>query len=432
MSTNTAIKDLGKKIIFTLGMILLFRLGSFIPVPGVDVVELEKIYQRNEGSIIGILNMLSGGSLARMSIFALAIMPYITASIVVQLLSSLYAPLIELKKDGVAGRTKLNQISRYLTLLFASVQAYGLIFGLESFSNSYAVSIITIDLKIFRFIALITLVIGTFILMWIGEQISSKGIGNGTSLVIFVGIIVGLPKALVNLFELSRNGTIAPYVLILVSFGVIFLISFIIFLERSQRRILVIYPKRQVGNKLYGGDSNYLPLKINTSGVIPPIFANSVLLFPATIAAFNPNSSSKLLWFFSTYLSHGKFLFIIAYIILIMFFCFFYSSIVFNIEEVSQNLKKQNAYIPGIRPGKNTAEYLSVIINRLAFLGGVYLSFVCIVPEILMSNYSFSFALGGTSFLIVVNVVIDSFVQIQTSLFSSRYENLVKKMKLRK
>ncbi|MBF8246625.1 MAG: preprotein translocase subunit SecY [Rickettsia sp.] len=430
--SNNAIKELGKKILFTLSLLFLFRLGSFIPVPGIDGIELDKIYQKSEGSVIGVLNMLSGGSLARMSVFALAIMPYITASIIVQLLSSLYTPLIEMKKEGSSGRAKLSQIARYLTLLFATFQAYGLSVGLESFGNAYGVSLITIDLKIFRFISVLTLVVGTFILMWIGEQISTKGIGNGTSLIIFVGIVVGLPKAITTLFELSRNAVMPPYVLVLVFLGVIFLISFIIFFERSQKRLLIIYPKRQVGNKLYGGDSNYMPLKINTAGVIPPIFASSILLFPSTIAAFNPNSSSKILWFFSNYLSHGKLLFILLYIVFIVFFCFFYSNIVFNVEEVAQNLKKQNAYIPGIRPGKNTADYLSSVIRRLTILGGAYLSFVCVVPEILMHQYSFSFALGGTSFLIVVNVVMDSFVQIQTSMFSSRYENLVKKMKLRK
>ncbi len=427
-------KDLVNRILFTLAMLFICRIGAFIPVPGIDGTVLEEIYSNSEGNILGMLNMLSGGSLGRMSIFSLAIMPYITASIIVQLASSIYKPLSDLKKEGGDSRKKISQISRYLTVVFAAFQAYGLTVGTELFAQSYGRSIIIIPSSLFRISSVLTLVVGTVVLMWIGEQISNRGIGNGTSMIIFIGIIVGLPKGIFSIFELSRKGAISPVVLILIFLGVFVIISVIIFFEKAQRRVLIVYPKRQVGNKLYGGDSSYMPLKLNTSGVIPPIFANSLLLvFPTTIAAFySSESGSKFLSFFTTYLSQGKILYVILYALLIIFFCFFYSSIVFNSDDVAANLKKQDAYIPGIRPGKNTSEYFSSLLNKINVIGSVYLSFVCILPEILFKKYSVSFALGGTSFLIVVNVVLDTFIQIQTNLFSSKYESLIKKMKLKK
>ncbi|KAF8818183.1 preprotein translocase subunit SecY [Rickettsia endosymbiont of Cardiosporidium cionae] len=422
--------DLISRILFTLFILLIYRIGAFVPVPGLDSNVLYQIAERHQQGILGMFNMLSGGSLGRMSIFALAIMPYITASIVVQLLTITYKPLSDLKKDGEASRKKLSQISRYLTVIFAGFQAYAITLGLESMSEPYG-SVIVIDISMFRFSTITTLIVGTVFLMWLGEQISSRGIGNGTSLIIFIGIISGLPSAMINIFELSRKGMMGGYVVVLIFLGVLLMIAIIVFFEKAHRKVLVFYPKRQMGNKLYGGESTHMPLKLNTSGVIPPIFASSVLLFPTTIANFSANKPG-ITSFISNYLGHGKPLFIMLYIIMIVFFSFFYTQIVFNAEDVAQNLKKQGAYILGIRPGASTMNYFNHLLKKLTTIGSVYLSFICVVPELLMNNYSIAFALGGTSFLIVVNVVLDSLTQIQTYLFSSKYENLIKKMKLKK
>jgi len=420
--------ELSSRILFTLGILIICRFGSFIPIPGIDSLALASIVQQNQGGILGMFNMLSGGSLERMSIFALAIMPYITASIVIQLMTIAYKPLEDLKKDGEVGRRKINQLSRYLTVLFAAFQAYGVTVGLEATVTPYG-SVVIIDSFIFKISTVTTLVVGTMFLMWLGEQISSRGIGNGTSLIIFIGIISGLPSAMISMFELSRKGAMSPFVVMAICSGVLSMIVIIIFFERAQRKVLVRYPKRQVGNKIYGGDSTHMPLKLNTSGVIPPIFASSVLLFPATISDFS-GGNSEIMGEISRYLGHGKPLFIILYASLIMFFSFFYTAVVFNSEETSNNLRKHGAYIPGRRPGKNTAEYFDYLLTRLTVIGGTYLSVICIVPELMMNKYSIAFALGGTSFLIVVNVVLDTFTQIQTHLFSARYEGLVKKMRL--
>lgn len=421
--------DLWNRIVFTLAVLVVCRIGSFIPIPGVDSVALSSFAEQNQAGILGMFNMLSGGSLGRMSIFALAIMPYITASIVIQLMTIAYKPLENLKKDGEAGRRKLNQISRYLTVLFASFQAYGVAIGLESTVTPHG-QIVIISSAIFKFSTIITLVVGTMFLMWLGEQISSRGIGNGTSLIIFIGIVSGLPSAVISLFELSRKGAISPLVVIAMCVGVIAIIATIVFFERAQRKVLVQYPKRQVGNKIYGGDSTHIPLKLNTSGVIPPIFASSVLLFPATISGFS-SDQSDILAAISHHLGHGKPLFILLFVLMIIFFSFFYTAVVFNSEDTAKNLKKHGAYIPGRRPGKNTAEYFDYLLTRLTVVGSLYLSAICVIPELVMNKYSVAFALGGTSFLIVVNVVLDTFAQIQTYLFSSRYEGLVKKMKLK-
>ncbi|NRB10472.1 MAG: preprotein translocase subunit SecY [Rickettsiaceae bacterium] len=420
--------DLSSRILFTLAILIVCRIGSFIPVPGIDSVALAALAERGQGGILGMFNLLSGGSLARMSIFALAIMPYITASIIIQLMTIAYKPLENLKKEGEVGRRKINQLSRYLTVLFAGFQAYGVAIGLESTVTPYG-PVVIISSLIFKVSTVITLVVGTMFLMWLGEQISSRGIGNGTSLIIFIGIISGLPSAIVSMFELSRKGGISPILVFVICAGVLAMIATIIFFERAQRRVLVQYPKRQVGNKIYGGDSTHMPLKLNTSGVIPPIFASSVLLFPATITGFS-NDSSGILATISHHLGHGRPLYIFLYITLIMFFSFFYTAVVFNAEETANNLRKHGAYIPGRRPGKNTAEYFDYLLTRITVIGGMYLSVICIVPELLMNKYSVAFALGGTSFLIVVNVVLDTFGQIQTHLFSTRYEGMVKKMKL--
>ena len=421
--------ELSSRILFTLSVLVVCRIGSFIPIPGIDSIALASLAERNQGGILGMFNMLSGGSLERMSIFALAIMPYITASIVIQLMTIAYKPLENLKKDGEVGRRKITQLSRYLTVLFAAFQAYGMTMGLESTVTPYG-PVVIIDSLIFKVSTVTTLVVGTMFLMWLGEQISSRGIGNGTSLIIFIGIVSGLPSAVIGMFELSRKGGMSPVAVMAICAGVIAMIAVIIFFERAQRKVLVQYPKRQVGNKVYGGDSTHMPLKLNTSGVIPPIFASSVLLFPATISSFS-GGDSEVMGMVSRYLGHGKPLFILLYIALIMFFSFFYTAVVFNSEETANNLRKNGAYVPGRRPGKNTAEYFDYLLTRLTVMGSLYLSVVCIVPELLMNKYSVAFALGGTSFLIVVNVVLDTFTQIQTHLFSARYEGMVKKMRLK-
>ena len=421
--------ELSSRILFTLSILLVCRVGSFIPIPGIDSVALASLAEQSQAGILGMFNMLSGGSLGRMSIFALAIMPYITASIIIQLMTIAYKPLENLKKEGETGRRKINQLSRYLTVLFAAFQAYGVAIGLESTATPHG-PVVILPSFIFKISTITTLVVGTMFLMWLGEQISSRGIGNGTSLIIFVGIISGLPSAVIGMFELSRKGVMSPLSVISISAGVVVMIAIIVYFERAQRKILVQYPKRQVGNKIYGGEATHLPLKLNTSGVIPPIFASSILLFPATIAGF-AGEKSEVISSLSHYLGHGKPLFILFYVFLIMFFSFFYTAVVFNSEETANNLRKHGAYVAGRRPGKNTAEYFDYLLTRLTVIGGLYLSVVCVVPELLMNKYSVAFALGGTSFLIVVNVVIDTFTQIQTHLFSSRYEGLVKKMKLK-
>ncbi|HJD61056.1 MAG TPA: preprotein translocase subunit SecY [Rickettsia endosymbiont of Columbicola hoogstraali] len=421
--------DLINRIIFTIFVLIICRFGSFIPIAGIDAIALGSIAEKNQSGILGMFNMLSGGSLGRMSIFALAIMPYITASIIIQLMSVAYKPLENLKKEGEAGKRKINQLSRYLTVLLASLQAYGVAVSLESIGTNTG-PVVIIPGLFFKITTVITLVVGTMLLMWLGEQITQRGIGNGTSLIIFIGIISGVPSAIISMFELSRKGALSPLVTIAVCVGVVILISIIIFFEKAQRKLLVQYPKRQVGNKIYGGDSTYMPLKLNTSGVIPPIFASSILLFPATLANFS-SSNSEIMNMLTYYLGHGKPIYILLYVALIMFFSFFYTAIVFNSEETANNLRKYGAYIPGKRPGKNTTEYFDYILTRLTVVGGIYLSIICIIPELLMNKYVISLSLGGTSFLIVVNVVLDTLSQIQTYLFSSKYESLMKKVKLK-
>lgn len=428
-STQKSNKDLANRVIFTILALIVCRFGSFIPIAGIDSVALSSVAEQNQSGILGMFNMLSGGSLGRMSIFALAIMPYITASIIIQLMSIAYKPLENLKKEGEVGKRKINQLSRYLTVLLASFQAYGVAISLEHVVTNVG-PVVIIPGLFFKVTTVITLVVGTMFLMWLGEQISGRGIGNGSSLIIFIGIVSGVPSAIISMFELSRSGGLSPIVVMAICLGVIVIIAIIIFFEKAQRKVLVQYPKRQVGNKIYGGDSTHMPLKLNTSGVIPPIFASSILLFPVTIANFSSNNS-EIMSLLTFHLGHGKPLYILLYVALIMFFSFFYTAVVFNSEETANNLRKYGAYIPGKRPGKNTAEYFDYLLTRLTVIGGIYLSFICIVPEMLMNKYAVSFALGGTSFLIVVNVVLDTFVQIQTHLFSSRYEGLIKKMKLK-
>ena len=421
--------DLVSRIVFTILILIVCRFGSFIPIPGIDSIALSSVAEKNQSGILGMFNMLSGGSLGRMSIFALAIMPYITASIIIQLMSVAYKPLENLKKEGEVGKRKVNQLSRYLTVLLASFQAYGVAISLELIVTNTGPVVILAGF-FFRVTTVITLVVGTMLLMWLGEQITQRGIGNGTSLIIFIGIISGVPSAIISMFELSRKGALSPLIALAVCIGVVVLIAIIIFFEKAQRKLLVQYPKRQVGNKIYGGEATHMPLKLNTSGVIPPIFASSILLFPATLANFS-NSNSETMGMLTYYLGHGKPVYILLYVALIMFFSFFYTAIVFNSEETANNLRKYGAYIPGKRPGKNTSDYFDYILTRLTVIGGIYLSVICVIPELLMNKYVISLSLGGTSFLIVVNVVLDTMTQIQTYLFSSKYEGLMKKVKLK-
>jgi preprotein translocase subunit SecY len=428
-STQKSNKDLVNRIIFTIFALIVCRWGAFIPIAGIDSVALNTVAEQNQSGILGMFNMLSGGSLGRMSIFALAIMPYITASIIIQLMSIAYKPLENLKKEGEVGKRKINQLSRYLTVLLASFQAYGVAISLEHITTSVG-PVVIMPSVFFKVTTVVTLVVGTIFLMWLGEQITSRGIGNGSSLIIFIGIVSGVPSAIISMFELSRSGGLSPIIVFAICLGVVAIIGIIIIFEKAQRKVLVQYPKRQVGNKIYGGDATHMPLKLNTSGVIPPIFASSILLFPITIANFS-SGNSEIMSLLTFHLGHGRPIYILLYVSLIMFFSFFYTAIVFNSEETANNLRKYGAYIPGRRPGKNTSEYFDYLLTRLTVIGGIYLSFVCVVPEMLMNKYAVSFSLGGTSFLIVVNVVLDTFGQIQTHLFSNKYEGLIKKMKLK-
>jgi len=429
ISSKNSQSDLLNRVMFTLGILVICRIGSFIPIAGIDSSVLGDIAAENQSGILGMFNMLSGGSLGRMSIFALAIMPYITASIIMQLLTLAYKPLENLKKDGEAGRRKITQLSRYFTVILASMQAYGVAVGLLSMATS-AGSVVVIEPAFFKITTVVTLVVGTMFLMWLGEQITGRGIGNGSSLIIFVGIVSGLPSAIISTFELSRRGGASPLVAIGVCAMVVAMIAIIIFFERAQRKVLVQYPKRQVGNKIYGGDATHMPLKLNTSGVIPPIFASSLLLFPLTIANFS-GSNSPFMDGLVYYLGHGKPLYIVFYAALIICFSFLYTAVVFNSEETANNLRKYGAYIPGKRPGSNTSEYFDYLLTRLTVLGSIYLCVICIIPEVFMNKLAVAFSLGGTSLLIVVNVVIDTFTQIQTHMFSGKYEGLIRKMKIK-
>jgi preprotein translocase subunit SecY len=419
--------ELKRRLWFTIGALVVFRIGAYIPVPGVDPVALAEIFHRNAGGIAGMLDVFSGGSIGRMSILALSIMPYISASIIMQILTTVVPSLEALKKEGEAGRKKINQYTRYGTVVLAAFQAYGIAVGLESQAN-----VVHDPGLFFRFVTIVTLVGGTLLLMWIGEQITARGVGNGVSLIIFAGIVAALPNAMVQTLELGRTGALSALFIIALAVGVIVVVSVVVFVETAQRRIVVQYPKRQVGNKMYGGEASHLPLKINTSGVIPPIFASSLLLFPATIASFQGNAGEPgIAQWIATYLAHGQPLYLLAYIGLIVFFCFFYTTVVFNPNDTAENLKKNGGFVPGIRPGKNTAEYLEYILNRLTVIGALYLSAVCILPELLIARGGVPFYFGGTSLLIVVSVTLDTVTQIQAHLLAHQYEGLIKKARLR-
>ena len=423
--------ELKNRIWFTLGALVIYRLGTYIPIPGIDPTILTDIFSRNAGGILSMFDMFSGGALGRMTIFALNIMPYISASIIVQLLTAVSPQLEALKKEGESGRKKLNQYTRFGTVGLAAVQAYGIAVGLEGLRGSLG-SAVTDPGMFFRLVTVITLTGGTVFLMWLGEQITARGVGNGISLIIFAGIVANLPHALVALLELGRTGAISTVTIIFFFVMAIVVIGFIVFMERAQRRILVQYPKRQQGNKMFGGEASHLPLKLNTSGVIPPIFASSLLLLPATLASFNAaGGGTGILAEITAYLAHGRPLYMLLYIALIVFFSFFYTAIVFNPVETADNLRKYGGFIPGIRPGKNTSDYLDYVLTRLTVVGSAYLAVVCILPEFLISQYSVPFYFGGTSLLIVVSVTMDTVAQIHSHLLAHQYEGLIKKSKLR-
>ena len=418
--------ELRQRILFTLGAVVVARLGTYIPMPGIDPGELARQLTQQSGGLLDVFNVLAGGAIGRMAIFSLGIMPYISASIIIQLMTTVFPELENLKKEGEAGRKVINQYTRYGTVGLAAVQAYGIALGLENWGH-----VVIAPGLFFRLSAVITLTGGTILLMWIGEQITSRGVGNGISLIIFAGIVARFPQYIGQAFESVRTGAIGP---IMVIAGILFvaaLVTGIVFMERAQRRLLVQYPKRQVGNKMYGGESSHLPLKLNVSGVIPPIFASSILLMPTTVAGFNAQNIPDWLQTIVTYISHGQPLYLVLYGLLILFFAFFYTSIVFNPEETADNLKKYSGFIPGIRPGKKTAEHIDYVLTRVTVVGALYLAGVCLIPEIASSYYNVPFYLGGTSILIVVSVTMDTVAQIQSHLIAQQYEGLIKKAKLR-
>lgn len=422
--------ELKQRILFALGALIVFRIGSFIPLPGIDPMVVKQTF--GGAGIMNMLSMFTGGALSRMSIFALGIMPYISASIIVQLMTLVSKEMESLKKEGETGRKKLNQYTRWLTLLLAGLQALGVAYGLES-ANAGGHPAVMLPGWFFRISTMVTLTGGTMFVLWLAEQITSRGVGNGSSLIIFVGIVAGLPGAIVSMFQLSRSGELAGWMVVGILLMAVSIVSFVVFMERAQRRLLVQYPKRQVGQKVFGGESSHMPLKLNSANVIPAIFASSILLLPATWQSFSqpenmPDWVNNLL----IALQHGQPLFMGLYAALIFFFTFFYTAIVVNPEDMADNLKKFGGFIPGIRPGKNTAEYIDYVITRLTMVGALYLTAVCLVPEFVISKMpSVPFYLGGTSLLIVVSVTLDTVGQIHSHLLAHQYEGLIKKAKLR-
>ncbi len=419
-------EDLKKRIWFTLGALLVYRLGTYIPIPGIDPVALNQLVQQNASGILGWINGLAGGALGRMAIFALNIMPYISASIIMQLMTTVSPHLEQLKKEGETGRKQINQYTRYGTVILAAMQAYGIAIGLEGSGN-----VVIESGWFFRATTVITLVGGTVFLMWLGEQITARGIGNGISLIIFAGIVAELPGALAGTLELGRQGILSTYVILGFAVMAIAVIMFIVFVERAQRRLLVQYPKRQVGNKMFQGDASHLPLKLNTAGVIPPIFASSLLLLPITVANLS-QGGPEWLTTVTALLGPGQPLFLALFAAMIIFFCFFYTAIVFNPKDTADNLKKYGGFIPGIRPGERTAEYIDYVLTRITVVGALYLTIVCLLPEAIRANAGrIPFYFGGTSLLIVVSVTMDTVAQLQSHLLAHQYEGLIKKTKLR-
>ncbi len=425
--------ELKKRLWFTLGALIVFRLVSFVPLPGIDPEALNSLFARTQGGVLDFFNMFSGGALQRMSLIALGVTPYITASIIIQLMTSLVPTLMALKKEGETGRKKLNQYTRYGTVFLTAIQGYGIAVGLEGWGAGQGVAAVIDPGWFFRISTVITLIGGTMFLMWLGEQITSRGIGNGISLIIMAGIVAHLPVSIGQLFEQTRTGAISPGFVLLVATLGLATIAFICLMERAQRKILIQYPKRQVGSRMFQGDSSFLPLKINTSGVIPPIFASSLLLMPLTVAQFLGKGGTGPDWLLSvtTQLQRGAPVYMALYAAGIIFFSFFYTAVVFNPEETAENLKKYGGFIPGIRPGVRTSEYLDYVLTRITVVGAAYLTLICLLPEFLTSKVGIAASFGGTSLLIVVNVTMDTVAQIQSHLLAHQYEGLIKKSKLR-
>ncbi|MCZ4259435.1 MAG: preprotein translocase subunit SecY [Limimaricola soesokkakensis] len=418
--------ELRQRILFTIGLLIVYRLGTFIPVPGIDGAALRNFMEGAASGIGGILSMFTGGALSRMGIFALGIMPYISASIIVQLMASMYEPLKQLKKEGEQGRKKINQYTRYFTVVLATFQAYGLAVSLE------AGDLVTDPGLFFRASTMITLVGGTMFLMWLGEQITARGIGNGISLIIFVGIIAEIPAALAQFLSQGRSGAISPAVILLVIAMVIGVLTFVVFMERSLRKIHIQYPRRQVGMKVYDGGSSHLPIKVNPAGVIPAIFASALLLLPTTLSTFSGGSTGPVMSTILAYFGPGQPLYLIFFAAMIIFFTYFYTrEVAFKTDDVADNLKNQNGFIPGIRPGKRTSEYLEYVLNRILVLGSAYLALVALLPEILRSQLAIPFYFGGTSILIIVSVGMDTIQQVQSHLLAHQYEGLIEKSQLR-
>ncbi len=418
--------ELKQRLLFVLGAIIVFRIGTFIPVPGIDPMALEEMFKQQQGTILDMFNMFSGGALMRFSVFAIGIMPYISASIIMQLLSVVSPKLEQLKKEGPSGQRKISQYTRYATLGLATFQSIGVAIALES------QGVVVHPGLAFRITAVMTLVAGTMFLMWLGEQITERGIGNGISIIIFSGIVAGLPAAVGGTLELARTGQLHILSVLLLFMIVLLVTAFVVFVERGQRRITVNYAKRQIGNKVYAGQSTHLPLKLNMSGVIPPIFASSIILFPATLGGwFGSTEGMEWLKNISQTLSPGQPLYVMLYAVAIVFFCFFYTAIVFNPKETADNLKKSGAFIPGVRPGRQTAEHIDRIMSRLTLAGAVYITSVCLLPEFLTLKWNVPFYFGGTSLLIIVVVTMDFMAQVQAHLMSHQYEGLMKKANLK-
>jgi preprotein translocase subunit SecY len=418
--------DLKSRIFFTIFILIIYRLGTYVPLAGIDPQALTQVMSESQKGLLGMFNVFSGGAVSRMAIFALGIMPYISASIIIQLLTGVSDYFKNLKEQGEVGRKQITQLTRYGTVFIAILQGYGVSVGLEN-----AGSLVLDPGMSFRLTTTISLVAGTTFLMWLGEQITLRGVGNGISLIIFSGIVAEIPRALASTFELGRTGALSATLIVIIFILIIFTVLFIVFFERAMRKILINYPKRQVGNKLYGGESSHLPLKINTAGVIPAIFASALLLLPVTLSNFGFSDSETFLSISSMF-TQGQPLYMLLYASGIIFFSFFYTSIVFNPKETAENLRKHGGYIPGIRPGERSAEYIDTILTRLTTIGSIYLTFVCLLPEFLISKYPIPFYLGGTSILIVVVVAMDTVTQVQTRLMSSQYESLIKKTKFGK
>jgi preprotein translocase subunit SecY len=419
--------DLKRRLGFLLLALVVFRIGTHIPVPGIDPEQLTQLFKQQSGGVLGLFNLFSGGALSRFSVLALGIMPYISASIIMQLLTVVVPQLEAIKKEGESGRRKITQYTRWFTLALAAFQAFGISVALESQPG------LVLDPGLmFRFTAAVSLVTGTMFLMWLGEQITERGLGNGISILIFAGIAAGLPSAIGGMFELVRNGSMSPFVALIIVAAVVLVTAFVVFVERGQRRITINYAKRQVGNRVYGGQSSYLPLKLNMSGVIPPIFASSIILFPATAAQWftagdSENPVVRFIKDLAATLSPGQPVYTALYAVAIIFFCFFYTALVFNSRETADNLKKSGAFVPGIRPGEQTAKYVDKILMRLTAAGAVYITLVCLVPEFLVLRWNVPFYFGGTSLLIIVVVTMDFMAQVQAYLMSHQYESLLKK-----